>query len=194
MLPAAAQTTPTTPTEPPTQQQQNPAARAENQQDRIAQGIKDGQLTSSEAAKLENKEAQINKEAQQMKKADGGKLSKQDYQKIEKQQNQLSKQINKDEHNSAVANQNPNPKNVVGQNLENQQDRIAQGVKSGQLTAGEAASLEQKDAQIQHEISTDRAANGGKLTNQERAQIKKQENQVSKQIYKDKHNNVRAHK
>ncbi len=46
---------------------------------------------------------------------------------------------------------------------ENQQDRIAQGVKSGQLTAGETAHLEKKESLVNKEIHADRAANGGKL-------------------------------
>jgi len=71
---------------------------------------------------------------------------------------------------------------------ENQQDRIAQGVQSGQLTAGETAHLEKKEAGLNREIRRDRAANGGKLTSQERRQINRQQNKLSRQIYRDKHN------
>ncbi|HUI50298.1 MAG TPA: hypothetical protein VLX60_00875, partial [Terriglobales bacterium] len=39
----------------------------------------------------------------------------------------------------------------IAQRKENQQDRIANGVKSGQLTAGETASLESKEAAINGE-------------------------------------------
>src|ERR1700716_3322251 len=80
------------------------------------------------------------------------------------------------------------PKPTIAQRKENQQDRIAQGVKSGQLTAGETANLETKEAAINGETKADRAANGGKLTAAEKKQINAQQNQVSKQIYKDKHN------
>jgi hypothetical protein len=76
----------------------------------------------------------------------------------------------------------------VAQRKENQQDRIAQGVKSGQLTAGETANLETKEAAINQESRADRAANGGKLTAAEKVQVNRQQNQVSKQIYADKHN------
>jgi hypothetical protein len=55
----------------------------------------------------------------------------------------------------------PAPKSEVGQRQENQQDRIAQGVKSGQLTAGETAHLEKNQARINKEVRNDRAANGG---------------------------------
>jgi len=69
-----------------------------------------------------------------------------------------------------------------------QQGRIANGVKSGQLTPGETSHLEAKEAHISNEVHNDRAANGGKLTSQERAEVNHQQNQASKQIYEDKHN------
>ncbi|HEY1925514.1 MAG TPA: hypothetical protein VGG58_09680, partial [Candidatus Acidoferrum sp.] len=47
-----------------------------------------------------------------------------------------------DKHNAAVQHDGPGE---VGQRKENQQDRIAQGVKSGQLTAGETAKLEKRN-------------------------------------------------
>jgi WXXGXW repeat (2 copies) len=70
----------------------------------------------------------------------------------------------------------------------NQQARIAQGVKSGQLTPRETGHLENKEAHINNEVHNDRAANGGKLTPQERQQVNHQQNNASKQIYNDKHN------
>ena len=71
---------------------------------------------------------------------------------------------------------------------ENQQDRIAQGVKSGQLTPGETARLEQKENKIRQQVKQDRAANGGRMTPAERKQVNKEQNRMSKKIYKDKHN------
>jgi hypothetical protein len=70
----------------------------------------------------------------------------------------------------------------------NQQARIAQGVKSGQLAPGETSHLENKESRINNEVHNDRAANGGKLTPQEKAQVNHQQNNASKQIYNDKHN------
>jgi hypothetical protein len=87
----------------------------------------------------------------------------------------------------------PNPKPpTVNQRLENQQDRIAQGIKSGQLTAGETANLETKEAAITNEVKADRQANGGKLTQAERTQVNHQLNRTSRQIYRDKHNGARG--
>src|SRR5258708_7495151 len=80
------------------------------------------------------------------------------------------------------------PKPTVAQRKENQQDRIAQGVESGQLTADETANLEKKEAGINKETAADRAANGGKLTASEKKQVNKEQNGASKNIYHKKHN------
>jgi hypothetical protein len=164
--------------------------RKENQQDRIANGVKSGELTAGETANLEKKEATVNQEERDMRKLDNGKLTTADKKTLTQQQNQMSKQIYQDKHNAAV--QNTNPKSEVGKRVENQQDRIGQGIKSGQLTAGEAAHLENNEAKINKEVRSDRAANGGKLTAQERAKVNRQQNRQqnrqSRQIYRDKHN------
>jgi Ni/Co efflux regulator RcnB len=76
----------------------------------------------------------------------------------------------------------------IAQRKENQQDRIAQGVKSGQLTAGETAHLENKESAVNKEVRAERTLNGGKLTPAERTQVNRQQNRLSKQIYTDKHN------
>ncbi|HLW83881.1 MAG TPA: hypothetical protein VKR60_01620 [Candidatus Sulfotelmatobacter sp.] len=160
--------------------------RKENQQDRIANGVKSGQLTAGETSHLEKKESSLNQEEHDMRKLDNGKLTAADKSTLNQQQNKLSNQIYNDKHNSAV--QNTDPKSEVGKRAENQQNRIAQGVKSGQLTAGETAHLENNEAKINKEVHNDRAANGGKLTPQERGQVNRQQNRQSRQIYRDKHN------
>jgi hypothetical protein len=81
------------------------------------------------------------------------------------------------------------PQNLdVGSIRDHQQDRIAQGVKSGQLTAGETARLEGKEARLNHEIRDDREDHNGHLTKAEKAQVNRQQNRLSRQIYRDKHN------
>ena len=76
----------------------------------------------------------------------------------------------------------------IHQRKENQQDRIAQGVKSGQMTAGETARVEKQESNVNKEIRADRNANGGKLTNGEKRLVNRQQNKMSREIYKDKHN------
>jgi hypothetical protein len=77
---------------------------------------------------------------------------------------------------------------TINQRKENQQDRIAQGVKSGQLRAGETAHLERQEAGINKEERGMRAQDNGKLTKQDRKTLNKQQNQESRRIYRDKHN------
>src|SRR5271163_604832 len=161
------------------------AQRKENQQDRIANGVKSGQLTAGETANLETKEAAINGETKADRAANGGKLTGAEKTQINGQQNKLSNQIYDDKHNAATQNYG---KSEVGQRQTNQQQRIAQGVKSGQLTAGETAKLENNQRAINQQTKADRAANGGKLTGGEKTQINKEQNQQSKNIYNKKHN------
>jgi len=163
--------------------------RKENQQDRIANGVKSGELTAGETANLEKKESNLNQEEHDMRTLDNGHLTSADKATLNQQQNKLSNQIYDDKHNAAT--QNTDPKSEVGKRAENQQDRIAQGIKSGQLTAGETAHLEKNEANINNEVRNDRAANGGKLTAQQKKQVNRQQNRESRQIYRDKHNGRR---
>jgi hypothetical protein len=161
------------------------AQRKENQQDRIANGVKSGQLTPGETANLEKKEAAINKETRADRAANGGKLTPAEKAQVNRQQNQVSKQIYADKHNANTAHFG---NNKVGQRRENQQDRIAQGVKSGQLTPGETAKLEKQQQGINKQVAKDRKANGGTLTASEKKQVNREQNQASRNIYRKKHN------
>jgi len=170
-------------TSPPTTQQ-----RKKNQQDRIANGIQSGQLTAGETKRLETKEASVNKEEHRMRAVDNGNLTAAHRAKLQIQQNQLSNQIAKDKHNAATQ-QTGN--GLVGQRRENQQDRIANGVRSGQLTAGETAKLENKQQGVNRAVAGMRQANGGKLTTADKAAVNKQQNKLSKQISNKKHNETK---
>ncbi len=161
------------------------AQRKENQQDRIANGVQSGQLTAGETANLEKKEAAINKETAADRAANGGKLTGAEKKQVNRQQNQVSKQIYADKHNANTAHYG---NNKVGQRRENQQDRIAQGIKSGQLTPGETAKLGNQQKGINKQVAADRKANGGTLTASEKKQINKEQNGASKNIYHKKHN------
>jgi Ni/Co efflux regulator RcnB len=79
---------------------------------------------------------------------------------------------------------------TINQRRENQQDRIAQGVRSGRLSPRETAHLETREARLNHEIRSDRRAHDGHLTSPERRQINRQQNRMSKSIYRDKHDGL----
>lgn len=70
-----------------------------------------------------------------------------------------------------------------------QQQRIGQGVRSGQMTAGETAHVEHQERAINREERNMRAANNGHLTRSDRSTLQHQQNQESRRIYRDKHNN-----
>ena len=82
----------------------------------------------------------------------------------------------------------PATKPTINQRKTDQQERIGNGVKSGQLTAGETSHLEHQEAGINKEERGMKAQDNGHLTKQDRKTINKQQNQESKRIYRDKHN------
>jgi hypothetical protein len=165
------------------------AQRKDNQQDRIANGVQSGQLTAGETKSLETKEAGINKEEHTMRSEDDGHLTGADRTKLDNQQNHMSNQIYADKHNAQTAHYG---NNEVGQRRQNQQDRIAQGMRSGQLTAGESARLERQQQGINHEDARMRAADGGRLTAGDKAALNRRQNRASGNIYNKKHNAAHA--
>src|SRR5881628_1841150 len=68
----------------------------------------------------------------------------------------------------------------------NQQNRIEQGLKSGQLTTKEAGKLEREESRVDKMEAN--AMKDGKVTNAEKRRIEAAENKVSKDIYNEKHN------
>lgn len=82
--------------------------------------------------------------------------------------------------------------NTVNARQVEQQRRIAQGVRSGQLTPRETARLEGREARVHREVRADRTANGGHLTAAEHRQVNRQQNRMSRSIYRDKHNDAHA--
>jgi hypothetical protein len=187
LLPAAAQnsTTSNIPVDqkpPVTQKSRTVAQRKKIQQERVAQGIKSGELNSREAARIEHQETRLNQETREMR--EDGKLTAAERAKLQKQQNKLSKEIYNQKHD---AQSQPTPKTEIGQRKENQQDRIAQGVASGQLTPAEASRLEKRESRINQETRAMRAENGGKLTAEDKAKVNRQQNHTSRAIHHQKH-------
>jgi len=158
--------------------------RVENQQDRVAQGVKSGSLTAGETSNLETKESAINQEVRTDRSLNGGHLTGQEKHIVNQQQNQMSRQIYADKHNAAVQKYG---NNEVGARRENQQDRIANGIASGKLNAAQTARLEKGESSLNKEVHADRSANGGKLTPAEKQQVNRQQNQMSRKIYRAKH-------
>ena len=78
------------------------AARKGDQQGRIAQGDRSGQLTGRETSHLEHQEHAINHEERNMRAQDGGHLTRSDKATLSRQQNAESRRIDRDKHNAAT--------------------------------------------------------------------------------------------
>jgi hypothetical protein len=162
-------------------------ARDTEQQERIEQGLQSGQLSTKEAASLEHKEQQIDRtEARDLK---NGNLSPAEKAQIEREQNRVSSDIYRDKHNGVTG----NPNSVSSRRMQadvqrnvNQEARINQGVRSGQLTNREAGSLERGQAHVDRAEA--RAGANGHVGNVEQARIQGREGIQSARIHNKKHN------
>lgn len=161
----------------------NPNTREANQDQRIASGLRSGQMTAGEAAKAENTQSKIDQQVHNDRMANGGKLTGQERQQINQEQNAASRQIYNEKHNG-----NTVTPNEVDSRMANQQMRTAQGLRSGQMTSGEAARTNRNQANMAQQVHNERTANRGALTPQERRQANQQENRNSRQIHNEKHN------
>lgn len=75
---------------------------------------------------------------------------------------------------------------VRHQRGQNQQARIRQGVRSGELTPRETVRLQRQQAHIRQETRQE-ARDGGGLTVPEKARINRMQNRASRNIYRQKH-------
>lgn len=87
--------------------------------------------------------------------------------------------------NVAPANNTRTP--VVNRRQVRQQQRIKQGVRSGELTPAETRRLEREQGRIQANKLNAKA--DGSVTPQERARLQREQNRASRDIYRLKHNN-----
>ncbi len=165
----------------------SPNTREANQDQRISNGLRSGEMTSGEAARAERTQSNIDQQVHDDRAANGGKLTGQERQQVNQEQNAASRQIYDEKHNA-----NTVKPNEVDDREANQQQRTANGLRSGQMTSGEAARTNRNQAQVAQQVHNERAANGGALTRQERQQANREENKNSRQIYKEKHNNKTA--
>src|SRR5207245_6854408 len=146
-----------------------------NQQQRIEQGLKSGQLTTREAARLEREEARV--ERDQARAMQDGKLSPAEKARLAREQNKVSRDIYREKHDA----QTGNPNSASSQRMQadvqrnaNQQSRIEQGVKSGELTNREVSKLEAGQSRIERREA--RAGADGHVSAREQNRIQQAEN------------------
>lgn len=160
-----------------------------NQQTRIEKGLQDGSLSTKEASRLESEQSKIDR--LQAKELKDGKLTPQERVQLRRAQNHASQDIKAAEANGVKG--NPESKSSermqadVQRNI-NQEKRIEQGVKSGELTNRETGKLERGQARVDHAEAV--AGSDGHVGKNEQARIQRKENRQSGEIYKKKHNGI----
>lgn len=165
----------------------NPNNREANQDQRIANGLRSGQMTAGEASRAEKTQSAIDQQVHNDRVANDGRLTGQERQQINQEQNAASRQIYNEKHNNTTV-----APNEVNNRMASQQQRTANGLRSGEMTSGEAGRTNANQANTAQQVRNERAANGGALTPQERRQANRQENRNSRQIYNEKHNGAKA--
>ena len=158
-----------------------------NQQKRVEQGLKSGELNSKEAGRLEREQQVINRtEARDMK---DGKISAREQQQLNREKTRASNDIYRAKHNAATGNPNSASSQRlqadVGHNI-NQQKRIERGMQTGQMTNHEAAYAEAGQSRSAGREAN--AAHNGKVTAAEQAKIRESQKSHSRGIYRKKHN------
>src|SRR5690242_9116954 len=109
-----------------------------NQEKRIEQGLKSGELTTKEAGKLEREESQVDK--MQSKALSDGKLTDAERKRIQREQNKVSNDIYREKHDAQTGDPNSASSKRLQADVQrnvNQQERIEQGAQSGELTKRE---------------------------------------------------------
>ena len=87
---------------------------------------------------------------------------------------------------AAVVYAGPTDDPVIQKREQNQEQRIQQGVKSGELTPRETDRLEAQQTKIKQD--EERMKADGTLTKAERNKLKREQNRASRNIYRKKHN------
>lgn len=162
--------------------------RQAEHQKRIERGVKSGELTKQEAERLQKGQARI--QSMEDKARADGKITREERRRIEYAQDRESQRIRRETHNKETA-KSASPSRIDQRQAE-QQRRIDQGVKSGQLTDKEAARLQKGQARVQK--MEDKARADGKITAEERRRIEHTQDQQSKKIYREMHDKQTAPK
>lgn len=156
------------------------------QQQRIENGLKTGQLTTREAAKLEREEAHVD-QAQTRALRDGT-LSDAEKARIQKMQNKVSHDIRAQKHDAQIGNPDSASSRRMQADVQrniNQEKRIEAGVQNGSLTNHEVAKLERGQAKA--DTKQFRAGRDGHVSAREQKRLKRVEDRNSHRIHHEKH-------
>ena len=161
-----------------------------NQQQRIQDGLRDGSLTTREAARLERGQGRV--ERMESRALRDGSISPDEQHRITDAQNRQSRAI----HNQRNDAQRGDPNSAssqrmqqdVGRNI-HQQQRIENGIRSGQLTNREVGRLERGESRVNRMEA--HAGRDGHVGRVEQQRIGRAENRESRQIHNERHDSQR---
>ncbi len=161
-----------------------------NQQQRIQDGLRDGSLTTREAARLERGQGRV--ERMESRALRDGSISGAEQHRITDAQNRQSRVI----HNQRNDAQRGDPHSVSSQRMQRdvgrnivQQQRIENGIRSGQLTNREVGRLERGASRINRMQA--HAGRDGHVGRVEQQRIDRAENRESRAIHHERHDGQR---
>ncbi len=163
-----------------------------NQETRIRNGLQDGSLTTREAALLQRRESQVDR--LQSRDLKDGKLTAAERQRLNKAEDRVSQDI----HTARTNGVNGNPLSASSQRLQevtqrdiNQETRIENGIKDGQLTNREVGRLEGGQAKVDQKEF--RAGRDGHVGPAEATSINRSQDVQSARIHNLRTNGIRRH-
>lgn len=158
--------------------------RQANQQQRIATGLKDGSLSTREAAHLEKKEAALDRTVARDEKNG---LTPQEAHRINQRENALSRHIHAERTDGVRGNPNSASSRRMQADVQhkaNQDRRMAQGAGAGPLSPKEISTLERGQTHV--DTREARAGADGHVGAGEQARVRYAENRQSRRIRQDR--------
>lgn len=157
-----------------------------NQQQRIEEGLQSGALNTKEAARLERQEAAV--EHMQARALRDGSLSEAEAQRLDRAQDKVSRDIYREKHDAQLGNPDSASSRRMQANVQrniNQQQRIQQGVQSGELSDREVGRLERGQSRVNRAEA--RAGADGHVGAAAERRVMARETRQSRHIYRQKH-------
>lgn len=175
----------------PAQNAASDTQRDANQQRRIEQGLKSGQLNTRQASNLEQREANLDRTEQHD--MHNGPMTKAENAQIQRMQNRDSAAVYKDKHDAIKGNPDAASSRRLQSDVQrnaNQEQRLANGVKAGGITNREDARMQGQQAHTDH-LEHVAGDNNGRVGAYEQRRIQHTDNRNSKRIYHSRHNRTR---
>jgi hypothetical protein len=157
--------------------------RMQNQHQRIEQGARSGQLNHREEARLNHEQRQIRQEAREYR--SDGVMTRAERTDLRHDQNRASRHIYAEKHDGQSDSSGGVRDPGVNARQADQRERIQQGIRSGELTRGEARQLVAEQRNIRQEERQYKS--DGVLTGDERKDLRQDLRAASKDIYTEKH-------